>query len=223
MRLYKPPSRKHPATFSTELLPVFNELLDKHTDGPLKLLDPMAGEGHVYRLDKFTDRLTIVASDIEEWQHADPRVTIADATDLPHHRDTFDVVLTSPPYGNRMADKLSTDGDCRNNYRDRLGRDTHANNTAGLQWGNQYRTLMGDIWVEAIRMTRPGGLIVMNCKDHLRGGIRQHVTDWHLDTLRALGAVLIDSVEVATPGVRGIANADLRTGFETIAVLEGMT
>ena len=70
-------------------------------------------------------------------------------------------------------------------------------------------------------MLKPGGRFILNIKDHIRGGKRQHVTGWHLDVLTAIGFRLVTQREVPVPGIRVGRNADARIGFETVARLAG--
>ena len=155
-----------------------------------------------------------------EWAALDPRITSGSALDLPWAAGAFDAIVTSPTYGNRMADHHEArDGSRRHTYRHALGRQLSADNSGALQWGDHYREFHRQAWREARRVLRPGGRFVLNCKDHLRRGERQHVTDWHIGELQRLGFVLLDRVQVDCPGQRHGANAHLRMSFETVAVL----
>lgn len=212
------PSRAHPAAYSEEVLADIAALLDEHTFGMgiVKLLDPMAGEGRIHDLADHTDTaLAITATDIWHWPEGEG-VTVADAADLPYATGTFDAIATSPPYGNRMADRLSTDGDHRVTYADRRGKDAAAGDTSGMQWGREYRSAMTRIWQEARRVLLPGGLLIVNCKDHIRDGRTMPVTQWHLTTLQWIGLSVVGFRSHAAPGVQGLANDEARTGVENV-------
>ena len=223
----RPPSSRHPATYTDGLLPIFRDMIVAHCDltGTPKICDPMAGEGGILQLEELLrvplrGRAPLIyATDIVLWEHRRKSVKKADATNLPYADASMDVVVTSPPYGNRMADRRSTDGDNRVNYADRRGADAGTNDAAGLQWGDQYQVLMATIWTEVRRVLKPGGVLILNCKDHVRAGAVQRVTRWHCNALKRLGLTFIDFDWADAPGVRGVANSDARTTDEYVAVL----
>lgn len=101
-------------------------------------------------------------------------------------------------------------------YRHRLGRALTPGSAAGLQWGPAYRHLHIAAWREALRVLRPGGLFVLNIKDHVRGGKLQRVPEWHVQTLQALGARLYQARPVETPGMGFGSNRDARAEFELV-------
>jgi len=197
----------HPAKFSRGILPTAAKLLN---GAGLCVLDPMAGTGRAFELGAWGHRVWCV--DIEpEYEVLAGEVgsswTVGDARALPFLADMFDAVVTSPPYGNRMADKLSKDGDRRRTYADYLGRDLSPGNAAAAQWGDEYRRLMREIWVEVDRVVKRSGQVILNCKDHYRSGELQFVTAWHVECLGALGWGVVEAVEVEAPGYGGRANA----------------
>ncbi len=90
----------HPAVFSQPILERLTQLVDR-LDGPvLDLLGPEAGL--IHRL----GRDDTIGVEIEpEWAAMHPRTIQGDAAALPFPDASFGVVVTSPPYGNRMADQ----------------------------------------------------------------------------------------------------------------------
>jgi hypothetical protein len=61
---------------------------------------------------------------------------------------------------------------------------------------------------------------VLNLKDHIRGGERQHVVAWHIGHLvKKLGYTLEDMVPVILPGNGFGQNGQLRVEFEIVALL----
>jgi hypothetical protein len=74
--------------------------------------------------------------------------------------------------------------------------------------------------LNGIRALQPGGRFVLNIKDHIRGGERQPVTDWHIDALKALGFTLREHVQIACPGMRWGANSQARVEYESVILLE---
>ncbi len=97
----------HPATYSASIMAILADLLSDEADrlgrSPL-VLDPFGGVGRIHEI--HPDLATTISSELQRrWAAASngPAV-VADATRLPFPPRTFDVVMTSPCYGNRMAD-----------------------------------------------------------------------------------------------------------------------
>lgn len=212
------PIPRHPARYSDVLLPHMARMLS----GCKSILDPFGGVGGVFRLALWLPDAQINAVEIEtEWCAADPRMTHGNALHLPWPDATFDAICTSPTYGNRMADHHDArDGSRRNTYRHALGRSLSSENSGNLQWGDSYREFHALAWAEARRVLVPGGVFVLNCKDHIRRGVIQRVTDWHISELERNGFSLIDQIDVPVPGQRFGANGHLRVEHETIAALK---
>lgn len=51
-------------------------------------------------------------------------------------------------------------------------------------------------WAEAYRVLRPGGLLILNLKDHIRRGEVQRVTFWHISAAQELGFRCVDQIFV---------------------------
>jgi hypothetical protein len=62
------------------------------------------------------------------------------------------------------------------------------------------------------------GLLVVNIKDHIRGGEVQKVTDWHAGCIESVGFQQVRRLEVECPGNKNGANAHLRVPYETVLV-----
>jgi len=78
-----------------------------------------------------------------------------------------------------------------------------------MQWGQQYREFHLQAWNEAVRVLRSGGRFVLNIKDHIRDGVQQPVSAWHVATLTALGLEL--NAELS----QGVPTRHLRQGTNT--------
>lgn len=184
---------EHPAEWSEEVL----VLLDKIVPTDVVVLDPMAGTG--WRLEEGLPGRALWGIELEpEWTMGAVWVQQGDATALPFEDDTFDWVVTSPTYANRMADHHNAQERCkpckgtgrrgrgqcskcggegrrtykRLTYRHRLGRPLSEGSTASLGWlgkeGEQYREIHERAWREVWRVLVPGGGFALNVKNHYR-------------------------------------------------------
>jgi SAM-dependent methyltransferase len=214
------PVMAHPAKFSPGIVDVVARLLAGRLDPGARVLDPFAGTGGIHWLQNFLDVVTVGIELEPEWAAQHPRTIPGDATRLPFPSSTFAAIITSPAYGNRMADQYDgRDGTRRHTYRTALGRPLSPGSGAGLQWGNEYRDLHRAAWAEAHRVLRPGGWLVLNTSDHYRAGVVQPVTAWHLGALGDLGFEQVDAATIETPRNRHGANGALRCEAESVHLL----
>lgn len=111
----------HPAKFSTEVLVVLDEVLDKYLPLGRTILDPFAGVGGIHKLGA-EDRYRTYAVEIEpEWAEQAERLGPTWCGDffLFHPKFVagwprrFHAMVTSPTYANRMADKHDAKETCR--------------------------------------------------------------------------------------------------------------
>lgn len=242
----------HPAKFPDRIVTAIGRILADETDGPLKILDPFAGVGLIHDLaDIAPGRWTTTGVEIEpEWAAEHPRTEVGDALRLRFRAGSFDVVATSPCYGNRMADHHNArdfckvcDGsgehpeifsepddpiDCeacagwglskRNTYRAYLGRQLSEGSSAAMQWGPAYREFHAAAWAEAVRVLKPGGLLIVNISNHYRKHTEQHVAEFHLNAVCLLGCTVLRVDPIRTQRNRQGANGDSRTDRELIIV-----
>ena len=240
--------KRHPAKFSNAVLDELNAYLAKdHPPWDLHvktLYDPFAGIGKVFELER--TNLQVYATELEwEWaiQADNPRMVDIDAFDFMRSlteldglavgffsanrehgtvavpRGGFDYVVTSPTYGNRMADHHNAkDGSTRHTYKHYLGRNLSEMNSGQLQWGDEYRDFHRAAWRWCYKVTRQGGKILVNVKDHIRKGARQLVVDFHISALGAAGYEIVGAEKVDTPGMKHGENGEVRVDGEWIVI-----
>lgn len=208
---------KHPAKYSDTVLVGIRGLLAEHVRPRAIILDPFAGTGRIHEL---RPQYSTFGVEIEpEWARLNPRTICGDALALPWPSPIFDAIVTSPTYGNRMADHHEArDTSKRLTYRHTLGRPLSKTSSAKMQWGDEYRFFHTKAWIEAIRVLLPGGVFLCNVSNHIRGGKEVDVSGWHRDELTRLGLIYVGTVDVPTPRMKFGANADLRVSSEQIHV-----
>jgi len=212
------PLPKHPAKYTDALLLTMAKMLR----GRQRILDPFGGTGKVFLLEHWLPDAQIEAVELEpEWAAKHPRTTLGNALHLPWPDGYFDAICTSPTYGNRMADtRLPSATNTWQYYTCQLGRHLHPDNSGAMQWGDKYRDFHIQAWTEARRVLVEGGAFVLNIKDHIRGGVVQEVTRWHIDCLRALGFRLVEHHKIDTPSMRYGRNSELRVPYESVILFE---
>ena len=193
-------TRKHCAKFTAAELDTVRVLLG-HSNGQ-RLLDPFAGTGGVHAL---TDRgYRTVGIELEpEWADQHERTRVGNSRDLAKlgfADECCNVVVTSPAYGNRMADN-DVAGPHRGhvrNYATYLGRSLTEGSGASLGFTEaEYEELHQAVWSECVRILVPGGRFVLVCKDFVHAGVAHMPTGWHVNTLLALGLTLLTATAPA--------------------------
>lgn len=197
----------HPARYSEEVLPIMARFLVPGT----RVLDPFSGTGERHEQIHGVEWVRV---ELEEgW--AD--MVQGNALQLPFANNTFDAVATSCTYGNRMADHHDAkDNSKRITYRHKLGRPLRQQNSGQLQWGTKYREFHEAAWKEARRVLKPGGRLVLNVSDHIRGGGRQPVVAWHIEALRRLGFYMVTHQQVTTRRMGFGKNGQARVEQESV-------
>lgn len=212
----------HPAPYSGNLLPFFAEILGYLFEGePVGILDPFGGTGRIHELEQWGHDTCAV--EIEpEWANLHPRTLLGSALDLPWVEPSFDAIVTSPTYGNRLADSHNaSDADRRFSYTHDLGRKLHEDNSGAMHWGPKYRDFHEKAWTEALRVLKDDGVFILNIKDHIRGGVRQHVAGWHVTLLCRMGLTLLEHHEMRTKNLAVGANATERLNEQVYVFVKG--
>lgn len=252
----------HPAKWSQPVLDVIADMVHDESArrggdklAALQVLDPFAGVGRARlqaALDPEGDLYPVVGVELQpEW--GDDGTIEGDARDLPAEwSGRFDVIATSPCYGNRFADNHqaadrcktcggtgraagladSQHGDCkvckghglswRNTYAHALrrqGGDIVPGSAAVEQWGRGYRQLHAEVIMELMRVTREGGLLLVNMSNHVRDGQEQLVVEWWVNELLVRQCSIVEVRRVATRRQRNGANGDLRVDGEVVIAM----
>jgi DNA modification methylase len=215
-------TKPHPARYSLGISQRIAQIVQLETTYPteeLRILDPFAGVGGIHVLNDVFGHDTVGVEIEPEWAEQHPRNIVGDSRSLDFPARSFDAVVTSPCYGNRMADTYDgRDGSKRITYRTYLGRELSAGSAGSMQWGDAYRELHLEVYAECRRLLKPGGLMVVNMSDHIRDGKRIPVVVWHIEALSAIGFDLewVDKIE--TRRMRQGANGEKRVKGEHLIV-----
>lgn len=106
----------------------------------------------------------------------------------------------------------------RHTYTVALGRPLTAGNAGAMQWGDDYRALHEAAASEWPRVLRPGGLVLVNMSNHVRGGEEQYVTEWWIGMLAAVGFGLVGVEAVRTSRLRHGQNHAVRVDGERLII-----
>src|SRR5690606_1481663 len=131
-----PQKKKHPAPFRDDHIEEFARILsDKQVS---LVLYPFAGVGKIHDLQRWG--YETVGIEIEpEWAEYSPHTIVGDAIEVMSQMVlTFDAVVTSPVWGNRMSDTY-IDNSRRHTYSAYLGRKVSDDSAGGMNWGSSYR------------------------------------------------------------------------------------
>lgn len=210
---------KHPAKYTDTFLPIFAELLQ----GYVNVLDPFAGVGKLAKIKDFGFAGRIICNEIEpDWaaskEYDVDEWHVGDAEYMSWcDSESVQAVCTSPTYGNRMADTY-VDSSKRITYTAVLGKKLATENTGAMQWGERYRRKHRGIYQELHRVMSPGGRLIVNLSNHIRGGKVVDVVGWTAETLSETGFIQEEIREVATPRMGFGQNAKLRVPTEHILI-----
>jgi tRNA G10 N-methylase Trm11 len=191
----------------------------------LRVLDPFAGIGKIH--DLAGEGITTVGVELEaEWAMQHPGTEVGDALNLRFRRNGFDVIATSPCYGNRMADHHNAqDGSHRRSYKHYLDRDPSPGSASVMHWGDAYREFHTNAVIECDRVLRPGGLVLWNISNHKKTinkgqpAVEQKVSEWYMALFLGMGWLLQEIRPIKTPRYKYGENSETRTEFEFIIAM----
>lgn len=191
------PNPKHPAPYSAEILDVLDGFIraeQRRLGREITVFDPLAGIGRVHRLAR-PGKVRTVGMEIEpEWAacHADTvcgdSIAWMEGADLQAMQ--FDIVCSSPPYGNRFSDAHDAqDGSTRRSYTHDLGRPLTGGNSGSMPWGPRYWTWCARLYRALPNVLADGALLLWNVSDFVKGGAIVPATMWHRGALMGVGFV----------------------------------
>lgn len=220
---------KHPAQYSKAIAAEIAHVLDFEDVRGL-VLDPFAGPGQ--SLVQFVaSRRRVLGIEIEqawvdagnELLHGIPTCDIelrqGDACNTKLRSKSVAAVVTSPVYGNRMSDHHdAADGSRRRSYThdlrtmlDNTNAKLAANNAGTMKCtSSEYQELHRAAWREMFRVTKPGGLLLLNVSDFIERGNVVHAATWHLNVVQACGWRWENATPIVTPRMRYGENAEAR-------------
>lgn len=232
-------SVKHPATYSQSVLDALDILVP---DG--MWLDPFVGVGKLYSLTR--DYRFFYGCEIEPewaneaWRYVPMRFLGEESrraafhTEIGDCRDTmrkwiadgrtFDGVVSSPVYGNRMSDHHNAkDASTRRSYKFDLGRNlTEGNSGVMYFWQPAYAEFHEEVAGLVADIVRPGGKLFWNVKNFLKtkNGVEHEydVVSYYLQLWESYDFNIKRVVDVPTPGMRYGENHEVRIDSEKIIV-----
>ena len=228
---------KHPAPFADVFLDFVRGHMNEHAPRALALLDPMAGtcklhvlQGHhetELRHDGY-DVYTVCSELEPEWAQRSPTEWGETHTGL-HAFHALSAgpmrplgyqrwIVTSPVWGNRMADHHDAKDDSeRLTYRHRLGRPLSQGSSCSLAWGEDYQAWHRAFLDRAFESSFAGERMIIEIGDHLRTlngrTLRAQVTAWWIKAGIAAGWHLDEAKRLPVGRLRNGANYDVRIPY----------
>lgn len=219
----KPIQIKHPCTYSDAIIEKLSEIIPKEGI----ILDPFAGTGKIGILKEKGFRGKIICNEIEPDYHQLCKYPIdewhiGDAAKMNWAAENqIDQIITSPTYGNRMADAwVPKDQSKRISYTFWMGHPLNDQNTGRMQWGQAYQQKHRDCYWEFYRVLKSGGNLFVNLSNHIRKGQEIDVVGWHLNLLTTeFGFNYCGKIKIETPRMRFGKNHEKRIDHEVLLLL----
>lgn len=219
------PHPVHPAKFSDPIIDTLDRLVRaeaKRLGRAVRVLDPFAGVGRIHRIAR-PELVETVGIELEpEWAACNSGTICADAIAWMRQQRLpgFDVIATSPCYGNRLSDSHDAkDGSVRHSYTHDLGRKLSEGSAAELPWGPRYWSFHAEAYRAMLGVLAPGGLLLLNVSDFVRSKALVPATTWHRGALWGAGFTEAPGERprvVETQRLRYGENSDARAAGEVI-------
>jgi SAM-dependent methyltransferase len=219
-----------PASYSAEILESIRRLTPANA---VRILDPFAGPNGIARLQdtlgtfsNSTGRRYLGVEIEPEWAKQGVDTIVGDATKLREMPGVVafapDMVVTSPPYGNRMADQYLGDakGSRRHTYAIALGRTLDYGSMARYQWGPRYQTIFSEGVREIYGILPVGGHFILNIANHYRKHQLQLVVPWAVERVLARPFELRSWDSVKARKMRHGENHEVRDDYEQVFLFE---
>jgi len=210
---------RHNAKFSA---PILSAIITKLPARGL-ILDPMGGVGTLAHTTPETPG--IITGELEwEWVKQALRPCVQqDVHALPYRTGSVRCVVTSPTYGNRMADHHNAkDESKRNGYAfwlREVGAEPHPNNSGVLGFNRAYKMFHLYAYREIRRVLEPDGLFLLNVSNFIKRKREVEAVKWHAMACHALGFKELDRRYIETPRLRFGENHDARVEHEVLLVM----
>jgi len=208
---------RHNAKFSAPILSaIIHELPTRGL-----ILDPMGGVGTLAR----EWGRHVITGELEwEWVKQAPRPCVQqDVHALPYRNGSIACVVTSPTYGNRMADHHNArDTSKRNGYAfwlREVGVEPHPNNSGVLGFNKAYKLFHLYAYREIRRVLEPNGLFLLNISNFIKRKREVDAVKWHAMACHALGFKEVGRQYIETPRLRFGENHDARVEHEVLLVM----
>lgn len=210
---------KHPAVYSDQFLSIFY----KYIKDTSSVFDPFAGTGKIGFLKSIGYNGVIICNDLEPEYSAinsyNVDIWLHEDAEFVKPKEVIDAIVTSPTYGNRMADSHNAkDASKRITYTHQLGRKLTEGNTGSMQWGEKYKNKHLACYKNFYDLLRDRGVFVLNISDHIRSGKIIPVSQWHFDTLISIGFEHIETLKIPVKRMRYGQNSNLRIETENIMI-----
>lgn len=215
---------KHPAKYSEPLIPVLRACLSdvRRVNGQAVVLDQMGGIGGIHKLRR--PDLYTVANEIElDWACQHPSNVCGNALGLPFPSSTFDAWCCSVVYFNRMSDSHNAqDGSKRNTYTHTIGHELHPDNAGKVQWNDKARDFTWLMLAESLRVLRKDARAraILNVSNHIRKGVEQDVTGYHVEVMKWLGMIPTEHYRVKTRRNKQGRNGNIRVSHESVIMFK---
>lgn len=209
-------TRPHPAKWSSDQLTYVRAVVSEGS----RILDPFAGTGRIHALRPEYETWGVEIE--QEWANHTPEWTVVgDSRYLSEYGECedFDWIVTSPCFGNRMADHHEAkDSSRRMTYRHQLGRPLAPANAGAMAWGDSYRLVHRQVYEQFPACYRASGpkMLLLNMKNHISSGMEVDVIGWHRDALADAGFKLLSETRLASAGMRFGENRDVRLPDEVM-------